>query len=299
MIDSTVAARNRLDLVSAVVCVPARALRVRQWTKNLLLFGGLLFAAKLGDATRWGEAWLAFAAYCAASSAAYLVNDVRDAQHDRLHPTKRHRPVASGRLPASWALGFAAALAAVALAASALLGLDSLSFLTVFLVVQLTYSIRLKQIAGLDVLAIAALFTIRSAAGAEAVEVRVSPWLLACTALLALFLALAKRRGELELSEAARRAVLARYSVRALDRLLAAVALSTVGAYSAYTVGARDSLEMALTIPFVAAAIGRYLVLVHRHGLGEEPEEILLTDWPIRLAVAGWALTAGLVLMLS
>jgi len=275
---------------------------VRQWTKNLLLFAGLLFAAKLADASRWGEAWLAFAAYCAGSSAAYLVNDVRDAERDRLHPRKRHRPVASGRLPARVALGIAGALAVAGLVAAAGLGIESLGFFAGFLGLQLAYSFRLKTIVGLDLLTIAALFTIRAAAGAEAVEVRVSPWLLACTALLALFLGLAKRRGELGLGSSGGnlgRPVLARYSVAVLDRLLVGVAAATIGAYAAYTLGARHSLEMVVTVPFVVLAVGRYLALVYRHGLGEEPEEILLRDVPILVLLVAWAVTAALVLTLT
>ena len=299
MIESTAPAGLRDRPRAAPLRVVAQALRVRQWTKNLLLFAGLLFAAKLGDGTRWGEAWLAFAAYSAASSAAYLANDVLDIERDRLHPAKRHRPVASGRLSTRAALGLASVLAASALGAAAGLGTISLVFLGGFLALQLAYSFRLKQLVGLDVLTIAALFTIRAAAGAEAVRVRVSPWLLVCTALLALFLALAKRRGELDLREGARRAVLAHYSVSAVDRLLVAVAVSTVAAYSAYAFSARQSLEMGVTIPFVVAAIARYLALVHRHGLGEAPEEILLTDLPILVAIGSWAVTAGLVLTLT
>jgi 4-hydroxybenzoate polyprenyltransferase len=302
MIESTAAAGLRDRPRSTPLRVVAQALRVRQWTKNLLLFAGLLFAAKLGDGTRWGEAWLAFAAYSAASSAAYLVNDILDVDGDRLHPGKRHRPVASGRLSTRAALGLASGLAAAALGAAAGLGTMSLILLAGFLALQLTYSFRLKQLVGLDVLTIAALFTIRAAAGAEAVRVRASPWLLACTALLALFLALAKRRGELGLAgsgEGARRAVLVHYSVSAIDRLLVAVAVTTVAAYSAYAFSARHSLEMGVTIPFVVAAIARYLVLVHRHGLGEAPEEILLTDIPILVTIGSWAVTAGLVLTLT
>jgi 4-hydroxybenzoate polyprenyltransferase len=275
-----------------------RALRVRQWTKNLLLFAGLLFAAKLGDTGRWAEAWLAFAAYCAASSAAYLVNDVHDAERDRLHPRKRHRPVAAGQFPARVALGLAAVLAAAGIAAAVYLGAFSLALLAAFLALQLAYSFGFKQLAGLDVIAIAGLFTIRAAAGPEAVRVHLSPWLLACTALLALFLGLAKRRGELALGDAARPA-LAGYSTAALDRLLIAVALATLASYTAYAVAARDSLEMVLTVPFVVFALGRYLVLVYRDGLGEAPEDVLLTDAPILLAIAGWSITAALVLTLS
>lgn len=302
MSDALVETRAGLAQQVARIRLLASALRVRQWSKNLLLFAGLLFAAKLGDTSRWGEAALAFAAYCAGSSAAYLVNDVRDAPGDRLHPTKRSRPVASGRLSVALALALAGGLAASGLGIAVALGLESTAFFLAFLGLQVAYSLRLKQIVALDVLTIAALFTVRAAAGAEAVEVRVSPWLLACTALLALFLGLAKRRGELGLggqNETLRRPVLAHYSVATLDRLLIAIAAATVGAYTAYTVNARHSLEMVATVPFVVVAILRYFVLVHRHGLGEEPEEILLRDIPILLLLASWTVTAALVLSLS
>ena len=297
-------AETGLSLRSRVapLSVIGQALRVRQWTKNLLLFAGLLFAARLGDPGRWAEAWVAFAAYCAGSSAAYLVNDVHDLERDRLHPAKRRRPVASGHLPVSVALALAAGLAVVGIGFTTALGIESLAFFLAFLGLQLAYSFRLKQLVWIDVLTIAGLFTIRAAAGAEAIRVRVSPWLLACTALLALFLALAKRRGELGLqgSEDGRsRAVLARYSIPVVERMLVALAVATVCAYTAYSLSARDSLEMVVTVPFVVAAIVRYLILVRRHGLGEEPEEILLRDAPILLAIAGWAVTAALVLSLS
>jgi len=300
--EALVGARVRGARRAGRLRLAAQALRVRQWPKNLLLFAGLLFAARLGDATRWGEAWAAFAAYCAGSSAAYLLNDVRDAAADRLHPAKRHRPVASGRLSSASALALAGALAVGGAAVSAALGPENLVFFLSFLALQLAYSFVLKRIVAVDVLGIAGLFTIRAAAGAEAVEVRVSPWLLACTALLALLLGFAKRRAELCLAPtdgSLRRPVLARYTVPALDRVLAVLAAATVGAYTAYTLTARSSLEMVATVPFVVAAVARYLVLVYRRGLGEEPEEILLRDLPILLLVASWAVTAALVLTLS
>jgi 4-hydroxybenzoate polyprenyltransferase len=190
-------------------------------------------------------------------------------------------------------------LAILALGLAAALGFDSLLFLLFFLGLQVAYSLRLKQIVGLDVATIAGLFTLRAAAGAEAIEVPVSPWLLACTALLALFLGLAKRRGELGPGESLSRPVLTHYSVAVLDRLLVGVAVATVGAYTAYTVSARDSLEMVVTVPFVVLAILRYFVLIHRHGMGEEPEEILLRDVPIVFLLVSWAVTAGLILTLS
>jgi 4-hydroxybenzoate polyprenyltransferase len=274
-------------------------MRVRQWSKNLLLFAGLLFAAKLGDVHRWETAFLAFAAFCAASSAAYLVNDVQDAATDRRHPTKHRRPVASGALSRRGALVLSACLAAAALAVGGVVEPAVSILVAVFLSLQLLYSFALKRVVGVDVLAIAVLFTIRAAAGAEAVSVRVSPWLLVCTALLALFLALGKRRAELAEHGAGHRVVLARYSLSSLDRVLAGVAAATIGAYCAYAVGARHSLEMAVTIPFVVVAVLRYLVLVHRDGLGEAPEDVLLSDSPILLAIGGWVVTAALVLTLT
>ena len=275
------------------------ALRPRQWAKNLLLFAGLIFAAKLGDAVRWGEAIAAFWAYCAASSAAYLVNDVRDAGDDREHPVKRLRPVASGELPVRAALVLAALLAAAALTVAALLGPWSAAFMGSFLLLQAAYTGGLKGVVLIDVFAIAGLFVLRAAAGAEAVDVRISPWLLICTGLLALFLALAKRRAELVLvgaEETPGRPVLAGYSLGLVDQLVTIVAASTVIAYSLYTFTARDSNAMMATIPFVVYGVFRYLLLLHRHGLGEEPENVLLTDVPLILTIVAWAATCAVIL---
>jgi 4-hydroxybenzoate polyprenyltransferase len=265
------------------------ALRPRQWTKNLLLFAGIVFAAELGDGTRWVEAIAAFVAYCAASSAAYLVNDVRDAAGDRLHPVKRSRPVASGRVSAAAALATATVLALLALAVAAALGPGSLACMAAFLALQAAYSLRLKSVELLDVLAIALLFVLRAAAGAIAVDVRISPWLLVCTFLLALFLALAKRRAELGLGEVGARPALAGYSAAVLDRFLALVAVVTVAVYAAYTVSAYDSLLLVATTPLVAFGLVRYLRLLRTRGLGEEPEAVLVTDLPILATVALWA----------
>jgi 4-hydroxybenzoate polyprenyltransferase len=278
------------------------ALRPRQWSKNLLLFAGLIFAAKLGDVTRWLEALLAFGVYCAASSAAYLVNDVRDAEHDREHPVKRLRPVASGELPPATALVLAAMLAAAAFAGGVVLGLGSVGFLAGFLVLQAAYTAGLKHVVLIDVLAIAGLFVVRASAGAEGVDVRISPWLLICTGLLALFLALAKRRAELVLvgaEQAPGRPVLEGYSLALVDQLVTMVAASTVIAYSLYTFTARDSKAMMATVPFVLYGVFRYLLLLHRHQLGEEPENVLLSDVPLLLTIASWAATSATILALT
>jgi 4-hydroxybenzoate polyprenyltransferase len=270
------------------------AMRPRQWSKNLLLFAGLVFAAKLGEATRWLEATAVFVAYCAASSAAYLVNDVRDAAHDRTHPLKRFRPIARGELSPRVALVLAGGLALVAFALVSPLGLVSVAFLVGFLALQGAYSLGLKHLVLVDVFAIAALFVLRSGAGAAAVDVRISSWLLLVTALLALFLALAKRRSELALPGSSR-PVLEGYSLALVDQLIAVTVACTIAAYAIYTFTAHSPALMA-TIPFVVFGLFRYLLLVHRDDLGEEPENVLLTDRPLVAAVVLWAVTAAVIL---
>jgi 4-hydroxybenzoate polyprenyltransferase len=288
----------RRSLVRAVFV----SLRPRQWTKNLLLFAGIIFAAKLGDASRWAEALAAFAAYCAASSASYLVNDVRDAAHDRAHPVKRARPIARGELAPRLAGGLAAVLGVFAFLLVLPLGIASIAFLATFFALQGAYTVALKHVVLLDVMTIGGLFVVRAAGGAAAVEVRISPWLLLCTALLALFLALAKRRGELVLVGAEAtpgRPVLEGYSLALVDQLVSVVAASTVISYCLYTFTARESKAMMITIPFVVFGVFRYLLLMHRRDLGEEPEEVLLRDAPILLCIAGWAVCAAVILAVT
>lgn len=278
------------------------ALRPRQWTKNLLVFAGIIFAGELGDSGRLLDAAGAFVAYCAASSAAYLLNDVRDAELDRLHPIKSHRPVASGLVSPRAALVAAAALAVFAFALAAVLGRWSVVVLCTFVALQLAYSLGLKHVVLIDVMAIAGLFVVRAVAGAVAVDVPISPWLLLCTGGLALFLALAKRRGELVLVGAARtpgRPVLEGYSLVLVDQLVTIVAASTVISYALYTFTARSGERMMATIPFVVFGIFRYLLLIHREDAGEEPEHVLLSDRPILGCVALWALVSALLLINS
>ncbi len=276
------------------------ALRPRQWTKNLLLFAGIVFAAQVGDAGRWAQALAAFAAYCAASSAAYLGNDLRDVAADREHPVKCRRPLAPGELSERAALLAAAGLVALALALAALLGIVAVGFVCLFLALQAAYTLGLKHVVLVDVLAISGLFVVRAAAGAEAVDVPISAWLLVCTALLALFLALGKRRGELVLVDADAtpgRPVLQGYSLALVDQLIAIVAGATVVAYTVYTLSARESQALAVTIPFVVFGIFRYLVLLHRGGRSEEPENVLLRDGPILATVAVWAAACAAILL--
>ena len=273
-----------------------RGARPGQWVKNLLVFAGLIFANELTDAGAWAAAVACFVAFCAASSAAYLLNDVRDAELDRAHPTKRERPVARGSVSPRVALVAAAVLLVVALGIVFALGTEVALLLLAFVVGQIAYSLALKHVVVLDVAVIAGLFVARAAAGAAAVDVEISAWLLVCTALLALLLGLAKRRGELAADEreTARRPVLAGYTVTQLDRALAAVALVTVAVYAVYTVRAGAD-GMPLTIPFVALGVLRYGRLVHGHGRGEEPDRVLLEDRPLQLTIALWVVVAAVL----
>lgn len=275
------------------------SLRPHQWTKNLIVFAGILFASQLQDPVRWSQALVAFAAYGALSSAGYLVNDVRDAEADRLHPAKRLRPIARGDLSVHDALAVAAVLACAGLGLAASLGRGSLLLAVAFGGGQLAYTLWLKRVYLVDALTIAGLFVIRAAAGAVAVNVHISNWLLVCTAALALFLTFAKRRGEVltvAKESSVGRAVLEHYSLRRLSVLVWSTAAATVTAYVAYTLTGAESNEMAATIPFVVFGLARYLFLMQRHDLGEEPDQVLLTDVPILVSVAAWAVVAATVL---
>ena len=278
----------------------AVSLRPRQWTKNLLLLAGIVFAAEIGDGNRWAGALIAFAVYCAASSAAYLLNDLRDVASDRLHPVKSRRPLARGELTVGAVITAAGVLGALAVAGAAALGWTALVFLCGFLALQTAYTLALKQLVLIDVMAISGLFVIRAGAGAEAVDVRISPWLLVCTALLALFLALGKRRGELVLVGADAtpgRPVLEGYSLALVDQLVGIVASATVIAYAVYALTAHESQALAATIPFVVFGVFRYLLLLDRARAGEEPETVLVSDLPILVTVGLWAASCAAILV--
>jgi len=278
------------------------AMRPRQWTKNALLFAAIVFAAQIGDLDAWAEALLAFASFCAASSAAYLLNDLRDVELDRRHPVKRLRPIARGELSERAAAALAVGLVALALMLAAMLGVWFLVLVLAFLGLQVAYSLGLKHVVLVDVCVIAGLFAIRAVAGAVAVDVPVSPWLIACTVLLALFLALAKRRAELALVASRTttgRPVLDGYSPRLVEGLGAVIAVATVLVYVAYTIAGGNSRWLVLTIPFVVFGIGRYVQLAVARGAGEEPEEVLLHDLPLLAAIVAWAVTCATILLVA
>jgi len=275
------------------------ALRPRQWTKNLLVFGALVFAAELDEPVRWLEAGVAFVAFCLVSSAAYLLNDVRDAPQDRLHPKKRLRPIASGALSPQSALQASGALAVAGLALGLSLNLRFELYLVAFALLQVAYTLGLKRVPLVDVCAIASGFVLRAGGGAAAVHVHASGWLLLTTALLALFLGFSKRRSELVGGGAGGegRAVLRIYSRAWLDALVGGSALAVSALYVAYCAAAHSGLIFLVTALFVVGGLARYLYLVYGHDLGEEPEHLLVTDRVILACVALWALTAALILL--
>ena len=262
------------------------SLRPHQWTKNLVIFAALALSKHLFEPEAVARATLAFVVFCALSGAVYLVNDLSDLERDRLHPQKRERPIASGALSVPVARAVALAMGLASLGFSLLLGRGFALVVVGFLGLNLAYSFVLKNVVILDVIAIA-------------IGVRISDWLLVCTILLALFLALAKRRHELvSLNDTAafHRAILAEYSPYLLDQMIAVVTASCVTAYAFYTL-APETIEkyrtdrLALTIPFVLYGIFRYLYLVHRREQGGSPTDVLLTDRPLLVAVALWAAT--------
>ena len=276
-----------------------RALRPAQWTKNLIVFAALIFGQRLTDVESVVRAVVAFHAFCALSGVVYILNDVIDRDADRQHPLKRLRPIAAGHLAVSVAVASAGALLTGALLASVWLGPAFLAHAAAYVVLQVAYSLGLKRQVILDVLSIAVGFVIRASAGGAAIHVPVSQWLLVCTILLALFLALAKRRHEITLlgDDAARhRAILGEYTPYLVDQMIAVVTASTLMGYAFYTVSS-DTAErfgtpwLGLTLPFPLYGIFRYLYLVHRRSQGGSPTELLLADRPLLLCVALWGAT--------
>jgi 4-hydroxybenzoate polyprenyltransferase len=271
------------------------SLRPRQWVKNLFVFAGLVFGQQLFSPAVWTAA-AAFLVFCGLSGAIYLLNDVADRDKDRLHPEKRFRPIAAGRLAPAPAVAAAAILVvaglAVALWLSAAFALAAVAYVGLLT----AYSVWLKHLVIVDVLVVALGFVLRAAAGALAIGVDISGWLLICTVLIALFLALGKRRHEvltLEAGAPAHRPVLAEYSAGLLDQMIAVVTASTVTAYALYTMSPETVAKfqttwLPLTLPFVLYGIFRYLYLLYRRQLGGNPSEIVLNDRALLVNTLAW-----------
>jgi len=288
------------------------AMRPRQWTKNLLVFAGVLFSRHLGDPNIVLRAAFGFVAFCLVSSFGYVLNDLHDADADREHPRKRLRPIASGRLPRSAAFAALLPLLVGGGLIAATLGGDFAWTIALYLAINLAYTQVLKRMVLLDVFAIASGFVVRAIAGVAlllpvAPGTQLSPWLLVCTFFGALFLGLAKRRRELANAgeQAARqRAVLGSYTPELLDGLLLVSASSALISYALYTIWpgtvAKFGTEaLMFTIPFVTYGIFRYLYLVGTTDQGEDPASVLLGDVPLALCVVLYVLTVLAILYWS
>lgn len=273
------------------------SLRPRQWVKNLFVFAGVIFSQQMLTPLAW-TALAAFAIFCGLSGAIYLFNDVADAERDRLHPSKRLRPIASGELSPSTAVAFGALLLAGCLAAAFWIGLSFGLVALGYGALLTAYSLSLKHIVILDVLTVAAGFVLRAVGGAVAVEAEISGWLLICTILIALFLALGKRRHEyrsLARDAAAHRPILAEYSESFLDQMISVVTASTVTAYALYTMSPETVAKfhtrlLPLTLPFVLYGIFRYLYLLYRRDLGGNPSDLLVSDRALLFDALLWML---------
>jgi 4-hydroxybenzoate polyprenyltransferase len=282
------------------------SLRPEQWTKNLIVFAGLIFGLELFDRTAVVRSVVAFGVFCALSGVVYVINDIMDREADRRHPLKARRPIASGALSPAVAGGAAAGLAVVALAVAFALGLRFGAVALSYVLLQSAYSGPLKHVVILDVLAISLGFVLRAAAGAVAIAVPISHWLLVVTILLALFLALSKRRHELVLlanGATEHRPILGEYSPYLLDQMISVVTASTLVAYIFYCISPETVQKfgtdmLGLTIPFPLYGIFRYLYLVHRREGGGSPSQMLLNDRPLLVCVALWVLAVVVIVYL-
>ena len=285
-----------------------RLLRVKQWTKNAVVFAAFVFA--LGDRQQDLAAWelwkvcLAALAFSLVSSAVYVFNDLKDAPQDRLHPIKCRRPIASGAVGPGLAWISAVVLLAGGMAGAWRLGTELAAVLGAYLGLQIVYTLGLKRLALVDVIVIALGFVLRALAGAVVIHVKISPWLLVCAMMLALFLGLCKRRHEkVNLAGMGTRAALDGYDERLLDLLIAMTGAAALVCYSIYTLWPETVAKfgtpwLGATIPFVVFGLFRYMDLVYRRDQGDRPEHILLTDIPLMIDVAFYGLAVLGVLLL-
>lgn len=278
-------------------------LRVKQWTKNILIYAALIFTGNLFNPAYFGKVTIGFFLLCFAASSLYIFNDLADFKSDKIHPQKKHRPIASGAVQHEFALVFGLLLMIISLTGSFFLNFQFFLLIIVYLAMTTMYTLSLKHVVIVDVFILSTGFVLRAIAGALVLAVSISPWLLICTFLGALFLALAKRRSELFIPDAHKhRKILEEYSLPLLDEMISVVTASTVIAYSLYTFTSSTAAKhnyLMLTIPFVLYGIFRYLYLIHKKNLGGSPESILLSDKPILLDVVLFAATTIIIVYFS
>jgi 4-hydroxybenzoate polyprenyltransferase len=281
-----------------------KSIRPQQWLKNLFIFAPLIFSENIFNRSMFLQSLLAFAVFCLLSGALYILNDLKDLEEDRIHPIKSKRPLAAGKLKKSQAITAFIILSFISLLFASLVNEEFLWVCLVYYVLQIAYSFALKHVVILDVFIVASGFFLRVIAGAVAIQVQISPWLLICTTLLALFLALSKRRHEILLLDEeamSHRPILKEYSAYLLDQMISVVTASTVIAYCLYTISGETiekfgTNKLILTVPFVLYGIFRYLYLIHQKAEGGTPETLILKDRPLLLDIILWIVSAALII---
>ena len=287
---------NKINLI-------LKTMRPRQWPKNIFLLAGLIFDGQLSNFSALWITLVALVLFCLVSSLVYIINDITDIETDRLHPVKRNRPLASGQLSKKTAIITAVALFILVFPTSFILNFNFGLIISGYFSLMIAYSLWLKSIPIIDVMVIAAGFVLRVAAGVVIITItQFSPWLFVATTFLALFIALGKRRAEIDTLQSAagtHRKVLKGYSLEMLDQMLTIILATTLMTYCLYTFASPirpGNHVMMLTIPFVIYGLMRYLYLLRMHHIGGAPEEIILTDLPMQLAVGLWGLSVVIIL---
>jgi 4-hydroxybenzoate polyprenyltransferase len=281
-----------------------KSIRPQQWLKNLFIFAPLIFSENIFNRSMLFQTLLAFVVFCLLSGALYILNDLKDIEEDRLHPIKSKRPLAAGELKKRQAIAAFVILSFISLLLASWVNEEFLWVCLLYFFLQIAYSFALKHVVILDVFIVASGFFLRVIAGAVAIQVQISPWLLICTTLLALFLAFGKRRHEiLLLDEEAlnHRPILKEYSPYLLDQMISVVTASTVIAYCLYTISGETiekfgTNKLILTVPFVLYGIFRYLYLIHQKAEGGTPETLILKDHPLLLDIFLWIVSAALII---
>jgi 4-hydroxybenzoate polyprenyltransferase len=279
-------------------------MRLQQWIKNLFLFAAVIFSGRLTHAGDVLSTVIGFFFFCFVTSGVYLLNDITDLENDKLHPIKSQRPLPSGNLRTSTAMASSIVLSTVGLAGSFYLRPEFGVAVSAYLIINIVYSIKLKNIVIMDVMTIAAGFVLRVVAGAVLIDVPTSEWLIICTVLLSLFLGFSKRRHELTYLEATantHRSVLQHYSPYFLDQMIGIVTASTVMSYALYTISEETvkkfgTNHLIYTVPFVLYGIFRYLYLVHKKEEGGNPTKLALTDVPLLVNIILWIMTASYII---
>lgn len=270
-------------------------LRIRQWIKNLLIYIALIFTNNLFNFSLLIKTTIGFILLCFAASSIYIFNDIKDAKEDSHHPEKKRRPIASGKVKTSFAFSISILLIIISLFGSFVIEKKFFIVILIYILLSLSYTLKLKNIVILDILVIATNYVLRAISGAIIINVAISPWLFICTSLLALFVIMAKRRYELNLTSAIKhRKILEEYSIPLLDEMISVTTASTIAAYALYTFTSETASRhnyLLLTMPFVLYGIFRYLYLIHKKNLGGSPEYIFLKDIPTIINIILWIIS--------